>query len=914
MKEDTYRKTVKEKLLQAGSHPNHSDAAASPVHEDSQTDVFNIDGPTFHAQSYMDKHLREKDLSDLMLEEKVLTEQIRTLDSEMQTLMYDNYSKFISATDTIRMMKSDFKFVENEMNSLVKNMSSIGSLSDKIRSNLTGERSKLKTLVDTQQTLNKVACSFLVHNCLIQLKYLVELPGRLQGYVVENNWDTAVKDLNQAKFILKSYHNTPSFKNIRRDCHQIVFEIQRKLWEQFEGATGASEFHANLKILKQLGIRNSKLSSSFIEHAKDRLHAIIVDLQVKDLCEDSSSSDTPDVCEQVETVESAYTKTHSNLLRCDLLRFANLITESVLHELTSFVTAYTNLFAVSNVDASDDFNTIIENVDLEPVALEARLADLVEEVLDNFFKLTEERFADDQQACSETPLLVRAVDRFHSRVQLFTRTFTSAIHSMVTATTDDLTGDQYEMVPRPNENLPEIYGQQTRQLCERFARRALDLVHSVAQARTEFYRTKLCQSAIDSITDLRQQLVSPSLQIGPGQVITSNSITGQEKDADHLGQLSRLSDMLNSTLVTQLKGTLKALEVFLNPDNTFTSRACFSEQFCLLQLRERLIVGHLKFLLDFLDDLAKTAAGRVPSPILLLLAKLCYSWANSGTLGHLLTLPEELLSHGSKRWSSSTNLTSPGCQVSSVPSVPFDPNSPPTTSKSLTDSYRQVSTQLLVAFVRLEGTNLAQLLRKSVEARDWLKNLEPRSVRSVVKRVIEDLSLLDRQIGQLFPSYSRGHKDRLSDTRSVRSGHTSSLRPTGSSHFLDKVSRPGSTGLPATSNELDPSLATQLRRLFTQRVDIFASVEANRDSLLLGVIKIGLKTLVECVRLQTFGKFGLQQIQVDCRFLQIHLWHFVSDEKLIGMLLDDVIYSVVQRCVDPQLMDESIVDAICDRV
>ncbi|KAF5402146.1 hypothetical protein PHET_04331, partial [Paragonimus heterotremus] len=657
--------------------------------------------------------------------------------------------------------------------------------------------------------------------------------------------------------------------------------------------------------------------------ARDRLQAIIVDLQVKDLCEDSSSSDTPDVCEQSETVENTYTRTHSNLLRCDLLRFANLITESVLHELTAFVTAYTNLFAVTNLDASDDSNTIIEvvsdtidneNVDLEPVTLEARLADLVEEVLDNFFKLTEERFADDQQACSETPLLVRAVDRFHSRVQSFTRTFTSAIHSMVATTTDDLTGDQYEMVPRPNETLPEIYGQQTRQLCERFAQRALDLVHSVAQARTEFYRSNLCQSAIDSITDLRQQLVSPSLQLGPGQVITSNSFTGQEKGADHLGQLSRLSDMLNSTLVTQLKEALKALEIFLNPENTFTSRACFAEQFCLLQLRERLIVGHLKFLLDFLDDLAKTAAGRVPSPILLLLAKLCCSWANSGTLGHLLTLPEELLSHGNKRWSSSTNVTSPGCQSSGVRGIPFDPNSPPTTSKGLTDSYREVSTQLLVAFVRLEGTNLAQLLRKSVEARDWLKNLEPRSVRSVVKRVIEDLSLLDRQIGQLFPSYSRGHKDRLSDTRSVRSGHTSSLRPTGSSHFLDKVSRSGSTGLPTTSNELDPSLATQLRRLFTQRVDIFASVEANRESLLLGVIKISLKTLVECVRLQTFGKFGLQQIQVDCRFLQIHLWHFVSDEKLIGMLLDDVIYSVVQRCVDPQLMDESIVDAICDRL
>ncbi|KAF6768552.1 hypothetical protein AHF37_10088, partial [Paragonimus kellicotti] len=315
----------------------------------------------------------------------------------------------------------------------------------------------------------------------------------------------------------------------------------------------------------------------------------------------------------------------------DLLRFANLITESVLHELTTFVTAYTNLFAISNLDASDDSNTIIEvvsdetdneNFDVEPVTLEVRLADLVEEVLDNCFKLTEERFAVDnsnegyhsskmrisqekaqallkkfhamdknadgilsaeevsyvirqsglteknaqQQACSETPLLVRAVDRFHGRVQSFTRTFSSAIYSMVAATTDDLTSDQYEMVPRPNETLSEIYGQQTRQLCERFAQRALDLVHSVAQARTEFYLSKLCQSAVDSITDLRQQLVSPSLQLGPGQIITSNPFTGQDKGADHLGQLSRLSDMLNSTLVTQLKEALKALEMDLNRD------------------------------------------------------------------------------------------------------------------------------------------------------------------------------------------------------------------------------------------------------------------------------------------------------------------------------------------------------------
>lgn len=83
----------------------------------------------------------------------------------------------------------------------------------------------------------------------------------------------------------------------------------------------------------------------------------------------------------------------------------------------------------------------------------------------------------------------------------------------------------------------------------------------------------------------------------------------------------------------------------------------------------------------------------------------------------------------------------------------------------------------------------------------------------------------------------------------------------------------------AASAENDPTLASQLRRLFHQRVDIFEPIKPNRESILFGVIKIALKAFSECARTRTFGKFGLQQIQVDCHYLHIHLWRFVSDEK-----------------------------------
>jgi vacuolar protein sorting-associated protein 51 len=57
--------------------------------------------------------------------ENEIVKEVRSLDSEMQTLVYENYNKFISATDTIRKMKNDFKKMEDEMGNLVSNMESI---------------------------------------------------------------------------------------------------------------------------------------------------------------------------------------------------------------------------------------------------------------------------------------------------------------------------------------------------------------------------------------------------------------------------------------------------------------------------------------------------------------------------------------------------------------------------------------------------------------------------------------------------------------------------------------------------------------------------------------------------------------------------------------------------------------------
>ena len=46
--------------------------------------------------------------------------------------------------------------------------------------------------------------------------------------------------------------------------------------------------------------------------------------------------------------------------------------------------------------------------------------------------------------------------------------------------------------------------------------------------------------------------------------------------------------------------------------------------------------------------------------------------------------------------------------------------------------------------------SVSQMLRKSVATRDWQHANEPRSVRSVMKRVVEELAAMDAQVGTVY--------------------------------------------------------------------------------------------------------------------------------------------------------------------
>lgn len=79
--------------------------ASTPLHDDELAGAVpqsELDSEGFDADGYVKGILAKEGLEGLLRIERVLINEIKALDGERKALVYDNYSKLITATDTIR--------------------------------------------------------------------------------------------------------------------------------------------------------------------------------------------------------------------------------------------------------------------------------------------------------------------------------------------------------------------------------------------------------------------------------------------------------------------------------------------------------------------------------------------------------------------------------------------------------------------------------------------------------------------------------------------------------------------------------------------------------------------------------------------------------------------------------------------
>ncbi|XP_058800448.1 vacuolar protein sorting-associated protein 51 homolog [Phymastichus coffea] len=724
---------------------------------------YDLNGPNFNSELYLQKLFKQCNLKQVMDHEAEIVRDTQTLHSDMQTLVYENYNKFIAATDTVRKMKYDFNQMEESMDLLAKNMDSITSSSEQISSTL-------------QSTKHQIIRLSSIHTLLEKLQFLFKLPNKLTDKLNEENYRQAVQDYIHAKKVLNQYANMPSFQGIQKDCEDIVEELKTRLHAQFEKKDASMQSLAeSVDLLLQLKEPADILCADFLTHADARLSEQLDNL--RDMCEN------------------------------DIIEFVDASLSGFLSDLCLIVASYKDMFVdrppLEPNEFSDDFDT----------KAVSRLNTFIMNNMKKYFDLVGKRV----ENVADTAVLVRALDRFYKRLQAMNA------------------------------------------LCEDtdFARTGTEIVISAGRKQCRNHLAALKQHLNETLAKVRQTLASK---------------VSSESD----GGLPELQALLVMPTIEKVKGILQDLVIFLQPELSFGLKPQFLQRFCVDEVREGLVIG-------FLYHLTATANGfctgldtpKFPLTLLLLLSKMCLEFKDSN-VHYLLTSTDDLFNI-EEYASSKGDLTS---------------------EIEICENFQKTAQELLNNFVRLQGLAVSQMLRKSVETRDWLHTIEPRTVRAVMKRVVEDITAIESQVTALYDD-NDGQVDRSSDSsRKTHSVSRHQYRSNWSSY---------------TPNHLDSSFVSNIHKLFSERIEIFSSVKFNKASILTGIVKISLKTFLECVRLRTFSKYGLQQIQVDTHYLQLYLWRFVSDENLVHFLLDEILGSAVHRCLEPVLMEPSVVDIICER-
>ena len=115
-----------------------------------------IDSPAFHVETYVATLVKTARVDTLLKKHAEMVKEIRALDSDMQMLVYENYNKFISATDTIRSMKSNVDGMGEKMEELKSIMGCVAQTSDGVNSKLQKHRDGIEELSRVKVLLQKI--------------------------------------------------------------------------------------------------------------------------------------------------------------------------------------------------------------------------------------------------------------------------------------------------------------------------------------------------------------------------------------------------------------------------------------------------------------------------------------------------------------------------------------------------------------------------------------------------------------------------------------------------------------------------------------------------------------------------------------------------------------------------------------
>jgi uncharacterized protein (UPF0335 family) len=179
--------------------------------------------------------------------------EMKQLDGDRKTLVYENYTKLIDASDTIRSMRENIESIETEMSKLSQQVQDITSLASDLHWTFTNKKKQVHQLKNTASLLRR-------------LHFLFALPKRLAQSMNDGTYLKATQFYSTTKTTLARYSHVPLFSKISSDCQQSVTLIRStmksKLRKKEYSYMALLEY---IKVLVAIGQDDSTICDQFVE-------------------------------------------------------------------------------------------------------------------------------------------------------------------------------------------------------------------------------------------------------------------------------------------------------------------------------------------------------------------------------------------------------------------------------------------------------------------------------------------------------------------------------------------------------------------------------------------------------------------------------------------------------------------------
>jgi len=180
-----------------------------------------INSVHFDADAYSKSLLQNAPIEELLSRDTKMTHEIRALDSDMQMLVYENYNKFISATETIKRMKSNVDAMDGDMETVRVKMEAITKSALQLDESLAPTNVKIDKLTRVRRVLER-------------LEFLSELPEKLASMIHKEDYQRAVHLYRRTIHVLTQHSQVLSFRKIKERTEAMMADLREHVTNLLE--------------------------------------------------------------------------------------------------------------------------------------------------------------------------------------------------------------------------------------------------------------------------------------------------------------------------------------------------------------------------------------------------------------------------------------------------------------------------------------------------------------------------------------------------------------------------------------------------------------------------------------------------------------------------------------------------------